>query len=102
MLWDERQNRRLYSFYQRLIKLRQESAALRQGTRWAWLVDPVHGRYGYLRRSSSETIAVALNISNALQRFDLPSVTWRDAFSGDFIPGRINLEPYCFVVARQG
>jgi glycosidase len=102
MLWGEAQNRDLFSFYQRLIALRKEAVSLRTGTRSAWLVDRSTGRYGYLRRSSTETLAIALNVSAEAQHIDLPgSVTWKDAFTGDAISNRVSVEPYGFVLARQ-
>lgn len=102
MPWGKAQNQELFSFYQKLIKLRNESSALRQGTRWAWLVDPVGGRYGYLRRSSTETLAIALNISDTPKRFDFPSVAWRNAFNGAIVPQSVEIEPYGSLVVRQG
>lgn len=102
MLWGEAQNRELFRFYQRLIGLRKEAAALRSGTRSAWLVDRSTGRYGYLRRSPTETLAVALNVSSEAQHIDLPgSVAWRDALTGETLSNRVKVEPYGFVLARQ-
>ncbi|MBE2195267.1 MAG: DUF3459 domain-containing protein [Anaerolinea sp.] len=103
MVWDDsRQDIDLLTFYRRLIRLRRDSSALRQGTRSAWLVDPANGRYGYLRRSATETVAVALNVSNTPQTVDLPNVSWRDVFSGTGLSNRVTLEPRGYVIARQG
>lgn len=102
MIWERsQQNLELFEFYKRLIKLRRESPALRCGTRSAWLVDTVNGRYGYLRRASNETILVALNVSGVPQTFDLPNVGWRDAFTGEVLSVRQHLPPFGFVVGKQ-
>ncbi|MCE7946959.1 MAG: alpha-amylase [Chloroflexi bacterium CFX4] len=103
MLWEpEQQQRELFTFYQRLIKLRRELSALRNGTRSAWLVDPMNGRYGYLRRAASETVLVALNLFGVPQSFDLPNVGWRDAFTGEPLSPKQRLEPFGFVLGKQG
>jgi glycosidase len=103
MIWEkDAQNRDLYAFYQKLIALRKASSGLRSGTRSAWLVDRAAGRYGYLRRAPNETMLVALNISDQPQAFDLPSVSWRNAFTGDILPTRVMLEPFGFLIGRQG
>lgn len=102
MLWGQAQNRDLLAFYRLLIALRRSSPALRTGTRGVWLSDPAHGRYGYLRRAPSETMAVALNVAGESQAFDLPNgVVWRDAFSGDAVPGRLTIETGGFRIVRQ-
>lgn len=103
MIWDaQSQHRGLFRFYRDLIKLRRESSALRNGVRSAWLVDSIHGRYGFLRRSAQETIMVALNVSDVMLDFDLPAVPWKDAFSGEALNGRQKLPPNGYLVARQG
>lgn len=102
MPWDAgTQNKDLFRFYQRLIKLRRESPALRQGTRSPWLNDSANGRYGYLRRAPNETMFIALNRSEAPQDFDLPGVGWRDVLSDNTLPGRVRLDPLGYLVARQ-
>jgi len=102
MLWGASQDADLLRCYQRLIKLRKESTALRQGTRWAWLVDPIGGRYGYLRRSSTETMAIALNTTPEPRHFDLPSVAWRNALTGEIVPQSVDIGPYGYVIVKQG
>jgi glycosidase len=103
MLWEsDQQQLELLAFYKRLIRLRRESPALRNGTRSAWLVDAPNGRYGYLRRASSETVLVALNLFGVPQTFDLPNVGWRDAFTGAPLAPKQHLEPFGFVIGRQG
>ncbi len=102
MPWGDRQDQTLYTFYQRLIRLRKESPALRTGLRTAWLVDPAAGRYAYTRQAGPETVVVLLNVANTAQRFDLPSGAWRDALEGKSLPGSVELEPYGYLIARQG
>lgn len=103
MLWEsDQQQLELLEFYKRLIRLRRESPALRNGTRSAWLVDSPNGRYGYLRRASNETMLVALNLFGVPQTFDLPNVGWRDAFTGAPLAPKQHLEPFGFVIGKQG
>lgn len=103
MIWEsDQQQGELFDFYKRLIKLRRESPALRNGTRSAWLVDPSNGRYGYLRRAANETMLIALNLFGVPQTFDLPNVGWRDAFTGELLSPKQHLPPFGFVIGRQG
>ncbi|MBO9310086.1 MAG: alpha-glucosidase C-terminal domain-containing protein [Chloroflexi bacterium] len=103
MIWESaQQQRELFEFYKRLIRLRRASSALRNGTRSAWLVDSQNGRYGYLRRASDETMLVALNLLGVPQTFDLPNVGWRDAFTGEPLAPKQRLAPYGFVIGKQG
>ncbi|MFQ3535465.1 MAG: glycoside hydrolase family 13 protein [Aggregatilineales bacterium] len=103
MIWEsDQQQLELLDFYKRLIKLRRESSALRNGTRSVWLIDADNGRYGYLRRASNETMLIALNLFGVPQTFDLPNIGWRDAFTGEPLPPKQRLTPFGFVIGRQG
>jgi cyclomaltodextrinase / maltogenic alpha-amylase / neopullulanase len=102
MEWDEKKHdKELFELYRKLIALRKQVAALRQGTRWAWLVNPETGCYGYLRRSSTDTAAVAFNLGPKAQIIDMPSAQWKDAFTGEALPAKLNLPSMGFMVALQ-
>jgi len=89
----------LLTFYRRLLRLRREHTALRQGIFLSLTFDP---RFvlGYLRQDASETILVALNFSRIPLRLVLGGKlairTWQvllsnrreegEKFSGSFLP----------------
>jgi len=62
MIWDEaHQNRELFRWYCRLIRLRRDRVALRRGAVRTWWVDPLTGGYAFLRLADEEAVGVVLN-----------------------------------------
>ena len=102
MIWDTtHQNHDLLAFYQHLIKFRQQSTAIKTGSRTPLLVEPATGRYGYLRADDSQKVCVLFNVSATAQSFDLPDGTWRDAFTDATHISTITLDPHDTFLASQ-
>ncbi|MEN9564045.1 MAG: hypothetical protein RIR73_2289, partial [Chloroflexota bacterium] len=69
MLWGDDQNRELFQFYQALIALRKQEAALRDGSRTTVFVnDEV---LAYRRSHKGESLLCVMNASGQAQEFDL-------------------------------
>ena len=72
MVWDERQNRDLLTFYRRLIAIRRRHAALVDGQRIPLVVWDEGGVYAYARGEGEEQLIVVLNNSPAPRRVVVP------------------------------
>lgn len=85
MEWDpKRQDRDLFAFYQKLIKVRKQLAPLRTGSLKFLLAEKGGSKLAYERVLNGEKVLVLLNNYDAGQTFTIPADgnTWRDAFSG--------------------
>lgn len=63
MAWGDAQDADLRAYFQWLIRLRQEHAALRRGARATLHLDAAAQTYVYLRHDEDEKVVVALNLS---------------------------------------
>lgn len=103
MPWGDEQDRTLYDFYKWLIKLRQDTQALRTGSRSTWLVDNKRGLYGYNRYLlGREIVLVCFNLSGDAQMVDLPAGIWQNAWNGQSLTGNVEIPAYGFLVGMQG
>ncbi|EES74165.1 cyclomaltodextrinase [Paenibacillus sp. oral taxon 786 str. D14] len=85
MEWDpKRQDRDLFAFYQKLIKVRKQLAPLRTGSLKFLLAEKGGSKLAYERVLNGEKVLVLLNNYDAGQTFTIPAdgKMWRDTFSG--------------------
>lgn len=86
MEWDEsKQDHDLFSFYQKLIKLRKEHTALRTGTFQFLIAENQGGKLAYLREDDNESIVVLMNNDKFAQSITIPvfDQKWSDLWNGD-------------------
>lgn len=85
MPWGAEQDSELLTFFQRLGRLRSESAALRRGPRETLLADDAV--YAYRRTAGGESLVIALNRSQRPQRRRLPTGggQWVDRMTGAMV-----------------
>lgn len=86
MLWEEKQNRDLLKFYQKLIQIRRQYSGLWQSPRRCIYVNPETGVYLYQRTRGDDTAVVALNVHDRpafLQFADIPRM---DVILGEECP----------------
>ncbi|QKI82634.1 alpha-glycosidase [Kroppenstedtia eburnea] len=93
MIWEEeKQDRELLAFVQRLTAIRREVAPLRRGDYRTWSADGEKGLYAYLRRHGGESVGVVLNNSHGWQEWVLDASAWEegsiliDALTGNRFP----------------
>ncbi len=85
MEWDpKRQDRDLFAFYQKLIKVRKQLAPLRTGSLKFLLTEKGGSKLAYERVLNGEKVLVLLNNYDAGQTFTIPAdgKSWSDAFNG--------------------
>nr|AAX29990.1 cyclomaltodextrinase [Laceyella sacchari] len=88
MLWDkEEQNQALFSYYQRLIRIRRSCAPLRRGSFRTWLADPGSPVYAFVRSWQGENAGIVLNNSDSWQNVSLPLDTWAKRNWTDLLTG---------------
>ncbi|PSN19358.1 glucohydrolase [filamentous cyanobacterium CCP5] len=81
----------ILNFYQQLIRIRQQSSALRRGS-WRSLVNYPHEHLVYLRETSAETVLVAINFSYEKPfevDYPLNRDDWRVLLSTDYESGKV-------------
>lgn len=72
MEWDEeRQDRDLFAFCQRYIRLRKSHSALSKGEFRIWFADDAKNTFGYIRYYGAETLGVIVNGSPLAQTLEL-------------------------------
>lgn len=82
-------NRELFTYYKKLIAIRQANPALRAGTFRPFVVDNARALYAFERRAGDNHCIVALNRSKSNQSFHLSkSVNARELISGRRVKGR--------------
>ncbi len=110
MVWDEHaQDRELFRFYQRIIRLRREHAALRTGRLRFVRAREGDGLVAYERvAEDGERFLIVLNNGDAPRSLALETEheQWEDAFAGTIrrtADGklRLELEPYGFQLLRK-
>ncbi|GAB6928524.1 alpha-glycosidase [Paenibacillus sp. JCM 10914] len=108
MEWDEgKQDQDLFSFYQTLIKLRKEHAALRTGSFKFLKAEKNGGRIAYLRQDDNETILVAVNNDKAGHTITVPVLEqqWTNLWNGEQHLAKqgqltVKLPAYGFVILK--
>ena len=76
MLWGEDQDKDLLDYYRWLIHFRRQHPVLRNGRRQTLHVDNQTGTYVYARINETETILVALNLSDETTRIECVCSWW--------------------------
>ncbi len=71
MLWGDDQDKDLLAYYKWLVHLRRQRPVLWNGRRQTLHVDNQTGVYAYARQNESETMLVALNLSDAQRELTL-------------------------------
>ncbi|WP_106769121.1 alpha-glycosidase [Paenibacillus faecalis] len=73
MVWDEdKQDKELFTFYQKIIKLRKAHPALRTGTFDFLTTEHLGGKVAYRREDDNETIVVFMNNDKVAQSITVP------------------------------
>lgn len=80
MRWD-REDDELFSFYKKAISLRREHTALRQGDFRTLYAGRGNGLYLYTRSTDSDTILIAMNVSETAARLPNRSYAGQAAMS---------------------
>ncbi|WP_054956955.1 alpha-glycosidase [Paenibacillus dakarensis] len=84
MVWDENeQDKELFSFYKRMIKLRKEHSALRTGSFKFLLAENQGGKLVYQREDENGSIILFMNNDKATQSLTVPvyEQTWSDLWN---------------------
>ncbi|MNP07053.1 Cyclomaltodextrinase [compost metagenome] len=98
MEWDQdKQDKDLFSFYQKLISVRKELAPLRSGSIHFLIAEEGGSKLAYERKLNGETVIVLLNNYDAGQTFDVQAngQVWSDAINGqayDTIDGKLSVK----------
>ncbi|MGM0502541.1 MAG: alpha-amylase family glycosyl hydrolase, partial [Bacillota bacterium] len=71
MLWEDKQDKELYHFYQKLCKIRKENKVLVTGKRKDLIIDDQKQVWGYSRYDEQEEILIILNLSLEEQKIDI-------------------------------
>jgi glycosidase len=85
----------LFNYYKKLVRIRKESVALREGEFRTLLTEDVKGVYVFLRKLGEDEAIVALNNSGREQRVDIKvggSWKYREQLSGREVVGKDHLE----------
>ncbi|MNO33229.1 Cyclomaltodextrinase [compost metagenome] len=85
MEWDQdKQDKDLFSFYQKLISVRKELAPLRTGSIRFLTAEEGGSKLAYERKLDGETVIVLLNKDDIAQTLEVESYSksWKDALSG--------------------
>ncbi len=86
MEWDpEKQDRDLFSYYRRLIAIRNSHPALRTGTFNFLEAGQQGSKLAYERRLGDDVVVVLINTEETAQTFriDVEEVHWENVFTGD-------------------
>lgn len=85
MIWD-RDERQLevFSYYQKMIKLRKQLTALRIGSYQRWFEDSASNVLGYIRSTSTEAVGCILN-SSPMERELTLTLPYAAAAGGDLV-----------------
>lgn len=109
MQWDEnKQDKDLFSFYQKLIKLRKDHTVLRTGTFQFLIAENQGGKLAYLREDNHESILVIINNDKFAQSVIIPvhdqkwMNLWNDGESIQSHKGQltVKLPAYGFTVLK--
>ncbi len=88
MIWDEaRQDRNLYEWYHRLIRIREESSAIRKGSYRTMIAD--NNVFSFERKYGSETITVAFNNCDEDITVELPLKGAEDLLSHEILKNNV-------------
>jgi cyclomaltodextrinase len=102
MVWDpEEQDREQFAFYQSVISLRKQYAALRTGSFRFLHAEESDGRVVYERADDSDRFIVALNRSESEGVYKLPAGIWADAFTGVSAGAVATLPAYGYKVLHE-
>ncbi|MNN14221.1 Cyclomaltodextrinase [compost metagenome] len=109
MEWDQdKQDKDLFSFYQKLISVRKELAPLRTGSIRFLTAEEGGSKLAYERKLDRETVIVLLNKDDIAQTLEVESYgkSWKDAFSGQVYEetrGKLNvrLSSYGYAVLTE-
>lgn len=80
----------ILNFYRRLIQVRKQSHALRQG-RWRTLIHYPHEHMAYLRETATETVLVAINFAYEqpfIRDVPIDEAGWTVLLSTDYEAGK--------------
>lgn len=99
----------ILNFYRRLIQVRRNSAALRQG-RWKTLVFYPHEHLAYMRETDAEQVLVAINFSYEKPLavdVGVPREAWEVLLASDRAAGKLidlpeTLAPFEILILRRG
>jgi len=97
-------DKELFSYYQKLTKLRRDNQALSSGTFDILDVAVTENTFGFIRSTENQRISVLFNRASAGENIELISdKKLKDIFSGKVFESnngrvRINLKPQSFVV----
>lgn len=108
MEWNEdKQDKELFAFYQRIIKLRKAHSALRTGTFNFLTTEYLGGKLAYLREDDNESIVVFMNNDKVAQSITVPVLQqdWTNLWNEETIQAvkgqlTIKLPAYGFAILK--
>ena len=77
MLWGDKQDKGLLTYFRRLGALRKQFPVLTSGRREAVHLNVQNGTYAYLRVSETNTVLIALNTSRRTQTIEVPNLSFQ-------------------------
>ncbi len=79
MLWEDKQDKDLLTYFRRLGVLRKQFRVLASGKRGVVHLNVQQGTYAYLRASETNSVLIALNTSRCTQTIEVPNVSFQTA-----------------------